>query len=178
MHKNRIVFILLFFFFCVAGKVIAEDDFPKYGVTLGNPWLGVKYTPLSLLSLEFRTTFDPEVKIASFRGNCIFCRKNPFQVFAGLEYGMIKFNMPDISGSGTMITPFFGSEYAISHRLSLAADIGYSWIRLESGNASLSGPEYVFNIWLVLYPFAKPKEAKKPASKTENIQPRKVTAPH
>lgn len=152
---SKTVLLSLWVLLCAGSIACAEDGFSRLGVTLGNPWLGVKYDVLPSFNLEFRTTFDPEVKINYFRGSYAVHRKKPVRMFAGIEYGTITFDMDDISGHGTMTTPFFGTEYALNSRFSLAADIGYSLISLTSEDVSLSGPEYTFNIWLIMYPFGQ-----------------------
>jgi hypothetical protein len=49
--------------------------------------------------------------------------------------------------------PFFGSRYDFNKGLAVSAEFGYSYISLKSDSTSLSGPEFVFNIWLSVYPF-------------------------
>jgi len=139
---------------CIGSNVLANDSIDKLGITLGNPWIGLQYNLFSRTGLEVRYSLDPEVKLVNFRGNYDLIQKNPYSIFAGLDYGSFTFDCEGITGTGSAITPFLGASYTLNKKISISTDLGYSIISVESGNASLSGPEYAFNIWLTVYPFS------------------------
>ena len=176
--------MLLNKYFLYAGLIIlftisvtfGEMPLSKFGVLLGNPWLGIKYNVVPVVNLELRTTLDPEVNVIYLRGNYTSNKYKPYNLFCGLEYGSIRFNMEDISGNGSIITPFIGAEYIINKKLSLSADFGYGIITLNSDNVSLAGPEYIFNLWLTLYPFTKETKETKPSIKTRSNLPLKKSS--
>ena len=88
------------------------------------------------------------MSIISLRGSYNFFTKNKLKGFAGLEYGSINFKYDGISGNGSSITPFIGSEYTLTNKIGLGIDFGYSTIDLKAQDISVSGPEYVFNLYL------------------------------
>ncbi|OGS21567.1 MAG: hypothetical protein A2252_00090 [Elusimicrobia bacterium RIFOXYA2_FULL_39_19] len=131
----------------------AEQQKDWLAVTIGNPWLGVKYDISKRFSVELRDVIDPELTIPDLRAAFNFYRGEKLKGFAGLEYGAISFNSDSLSGNGTLINVFAGSEYRISPKLGLSADIGYTNIDIKSSIYSVAGPEYIFNLGLNCYIF-------------------------
>ena len=61
----------------------------KLAITLGTPWLGVKYNITTRFSAELRNVTDTDLSIPTLRGCYNFYYNEKLTGFAGLEYGTI-----------------------------------------------------------------------------------------
>ena len=153
MRKTRIFIYSILVCLLYNETIFSIEQPNKLGISIGNLWLGAKGNIFSqIISTEVRYYgFDPEVKTLSARTHCNFYRSRKVNTFVGLEYGQIYFNMEGISGDGSLIMPFIGTELLIIHRISLSIDIGYANITLKSKGFSVSGPEWLCNIGVIFY---------------------------
>ncbi|MBU2614696.1 MAG: porin family protein [Elusimicrobia bacterium] len=151
--KIKPLFIAVFVLAGFTGLIHAEDQQNRLAVTIGNPWLGVKYDISRRFSAELRDVIDPDMNIPAVRGYYSFYKGEKLKGFAGLEYGTISFKSDDVSGTGTLMTVLAGSEYKLLPKLALSAEFGYTIIDVKSSDYEVSGPEYVFNLGLNCYIF-------------------------
>jgi len=133
---------------CVLAVSSCFSSNNKLAVTLGNPWVGVKYAVSAKVGSELRYAIDPDITNITARASYDFLSKDKLRGFAGLEYGMISFNYDGISGDGNSYAPFIGGELGLTDKLGVGLDFGYSTINLKAQDVSVSGPEYVFNLFL------------------------------
>jgi len=151
MKKMTLTILILIF---ITGLTWSQEQaVKKLSVTIGNPWFGLKYDINSRFSAELRDVVDPDLNIPAVKGYYNFYKGSKLTGFTGVGYGIISFKSEDVTGNGSLLTVFVGSEYKLMPNKSLSLDIGYSTINLKSSNYSVSGPEYIFNIGLNCYVF-------------------------
>ena len=120
-----------------------------WGITLGNPYIGVKYQPGSKFAYEIRVASAfSGVNIYSARLYRYITAVGPFLTLAGLEGGVISFNKEPLEGSGFFGLLFAGIEYPILKKLALTLDVGPAYISVSSGGVSSGGIEWVYNLGL------------------------------
>ncbi|MCB4792160.1 MAG: hypothetical protein LHV68_09760 [Elusimicrobia bacterium] len=144
-NKIKLISVCLLLLF-VAINLNAEPS-KKFGVVLGDPWLGLRYDIKDNIGTEIRYTLDPEIKVLYLRGDIKLYKR----IFCGLEYGLISFDYEGISGTGYTLTPIFiGYKMPINKRISFLFDLGISYIKLSSDGDSLGGFEFPINAWIAI----------------------------
>ncbi|OGS19766.1 MAG: hypothetical protein A3J83_03375 [Elusimicrobia bacterium RIFOXYA2_FULL_40_6] len=148
---KKLLIILLLSILFVPQLYSATNNF---GIVLGNPWVGLRYNISRVFSAELRSVVDPDVSINSVRCSCnVFGKASKLKLFVGAEYGMINFNYEGVTGTGSSIAPYIGSECVLDKNMRLGLDFGYSTIELKSDAVLVSGPEYIFNLTMSYFIF-------------------------
>jgi len=122
-------------------------------LSLGNPYLGLKYDFSSRLAGELRGIYFEGIRSYLLRGYFSFGRLGILKPYLGLDGGYILFNDEGISGEGYLFSPLLGTEIRLKKNLAISTDFGYSTILVKSGDYSLSGAEIIFNLGLNIYLF-------------------------
>jgi hypothetical protein len=125
--------------------------FAEVGISLGWPYIGIKYNFSKQFGSELRLANDGGINVYSGRGYWIFSTTNKLNLFSGLELGFITFNTLDIKGAGYETSVFLGGEYFVSPQMSFAIDFAPTFIGVSSDNISVDGLEIVVNFALNYY---------------------------
>ncbi len=140
--------LLIFTFFLLYMPAVSS---PKLGVTVGYPYLGIKYNFLENFALEFRSAVDYDIRVFVGRFYWNFKKFERLNVFMGFECGYIDFVSYDIKGDGYETSVFLGGEYFIFPKLSFNIDFSPTLIGVKSGRYEVSGVEFVLNLGLNFY---------------------------
>ena len=130
-------------------QVSENQDFARFGIGLGYPYLSFKYRLSNKFSVEAVGSFSKGVEIYGGRVYWNFLHLDKTAVYAGLEGDYAKFDLEGIAGKGYLGTIFVGGEYFLSRAFSVSMDFGpvYSRIR-EKNDSSLEqkGTDIMLNI--------------------------------
>ncbi len=142
MIFTRLIILLLMAQGAFAGEL---------GLSLGWPYAGLKYNLSDKISVEGRYAAETGVSVVAGRTYWTFSRREKLNLFAGAEYGVVKFNTTDLKGTGYEAGGFIGTEYFIFRNCSVLMDFYPAFIGLKSDNYSISGLEWVTNVGLNYY---------------------------
>lgn len=146
----KIKFVLIFFLFLHLPLLTSGKN---CALTLGNPYIGIKYHFFHKLSLELREIVDYNIYSSLLRGYITIFHTKLFIPYFGLETGYINFDTEGIKGNGNIYSLFIGTDFKITKNIVFATDITYSIITLYYKTYSVSGPELIFNAGLNFYLF-------------------------
>ena len=151
MKKNIIIILVILLTF---SEIIFGRNLPKFGISLGYPYVSLKYRLSSKFTTELRDTFSEGINVVSLRGYYDFYKINKISCFTGIDLGYVFFDTDDVKGEGSLFTVFIGGEYFVSSKISISIDIGPSFITLWSKkekDLSVSGIEWILNSGLNIY---------------------------
>ena len=151
--KKKVLVITFFLLFLGLDStfVYGETLEKRWGIGFGNPYLSVKYHNSARAAYEIRAAFGTGINVYSARLYRNSELKGKSATFWGLEAGSIAFTKEDIGGSGYFAMLFFGFERFITEKMTFSFDIGPAHINLSSGNRSVEGIEWVYNLGINFY---------------------------
>jgi len=131
------------------------------GISLGYPYLALRYRLGSKNTAELRGVYSPEITVIGLRGYHGFNPKDKFNYYSGFEWNSVSFNTEISTGTGFTAGLFLGGEYFLDVGFSFSFDIGPMYMKLiDKSGISVDGIDWIVNLGLNYYFISKEKKIK------------------